>query len=223
MVIALECSVFANSSVENPLFGYTHLLPSPFTLPAGKWVLGAQTAIGITDSIQLETDVISTLFKIYNGRAKLSLLDFPGFAVGIYLGYQYVNLNDISSSNPALGLSTWMPGGVIGTEIMPYLALFFGGNLSYPNFDPSALSLSTSGYIQGSQLESDLSWAYNPQKNKTGNVLSSGFTYNTTFNFYGVGISHHWPGFHFGIHYYPNAAVFKFVPILSTGIVFDLN
>ncbi len=212
----------ANSSVENPLFGYTHLLPSPFTLPAGRWILGTQLAVGVTDFIEIETHLISDLTKIYNGSAKVSLLDFPGFAVGAYLGYQYVNLNDLSSANPSIGLSTWMPGAVLGAEIMPYFALFLGGNLSFSNIDPSTIQVNPSGYLQGSQMEADFSWAYHPHKIKIGNVLSGGVTYNTTFNFYGVGLSHHWTRVHLGLHYYPNATQLKILPILSSALVFDL-
>src|SRR3954471_24473890 len=81
-------------AVENPLFGYTHLLPSPFTLSAGRVMLGTTSGIGVTDFLEVDTNIISDFFQIYNGRARLSVLDFPGFAAGLYLGYQNVNLNN---------------------------------------------------------------------------------------------------------------------------------
>jgi hypothetical protein len=112
---------------------------------------------------------------------------------------------------------------VIGTEIMPYVALFLGGNLFWPlNTNVSGSGINTSGFMQGAQVESDISWAYNPQGNQTGNVISAGFTYNTTFGFYGVGLSHHWRGFQLGVHYYPNASTGKVLPIISGGAVVEL-
>jgi hypothetical protein len=210
-------------AVENPLFGYTHLLPSPFTLPAGKFFIGSSAGIGITDFLQVETNVISDIYEIYNARARLSLLDFPGFAVGLYLGYQNVNLKNLSDSNPSIHFSSWMPGGTIGIEVLPNVAWFLGGNLFYANTDlPSSSTFQSSGFLQGSQIETDVSWAYNPHGNNTGNVLSGGFTYNTTFEFYGVGVSHHWKGFQLGIHYYPNANNLKVYPIASVGATFEI-
>lgn len=218
----LNLTLTSAFAVENPLFGYTHLLPSPFTLPAGRVILGSTSGIGVTDFLEVDTDLLSDFFQIYNGRARLSVLDFPGFAAGFYVGYQNVNLANLSSFNPSTTISAWMPGGVIGAEIAPYLALFVGGNLFYPNIDVSRTGIQTSGYLQGAQFESDLSWAYNPHKNRIGNVLSGGVTYNSTFNFYGLGLSHHWKNLHFGIHYYPNASNLKVFPILAGGAAIDL-
>lgn len=221
-IISLVCTppIFA---YENPLFGYTHLLPSPFTLPAGRFVIGSTAGVGITDYLQVETDVIANLYQIYNGRARVSLLDFPGFALGASLGYQNVNLKDFSSSNPSLTIRSWMPGAVLGLEVLPGVALFMGGRLFYSNIETSSLpAIQTSGLLQGGQIESDLSWAYQSNEDRFGNVLSGGVTYNTTFEFYGVGISHHWKGFQLGLHYYPNATQLKVVPIASFGATFAI-
>jgi hypothetical protein len=213
----------ASTQVENPIFSYTHLLPSPFTVPGGRFYFGTVTGVGVTDFLEIQTDVIADIYQIYNARAKLSLLDFPGFAAGLYLGYQSVNLNELSSLNPSLRINSWMPGGVLGMEILPYVALFFGGNLYYSNADvPDPNTLQTSGFLKGAEIESDISWAYNPHSNRTGNVLSAGVSYNSTYDFYGFGFSHHWKGFHLGIHYFPNASNLKVMPIVSGGAVIDM-
>jgi hypothetical protein len=207
-------SVPAAHAVENPIFGYTHLLPSPFTLPAGKFMVGSTVGLGVTDFIQVETNLIADAYQVFNGRVRASLLDFPGFAGGVSLGYH--------NANPSLTLSSWMPGAVVGIEVLPDVALFLGGNLFYANVDPSSnAGIQSSGFLQGSQIESDISWAYNPHKQKLGNVLSAGLTYNTTFDFYGVGFSHHWRGFQLGIHYYLNATNLKVLPIASVGAVVE--
>lgn len=209
-------------TVENPIFGSTHLLPSPYTLPAGKVILGSTSALGITDFLQVETNLISDFYQIYNGRARLSLLDYPQFAAGIYLGYQYVNLKKLSNSNPDIQLNSWLPGAVIGIELIPQLALFLGGNLDFSSPKNSVTGVTRSGFLQGTQLESDISWAYNPHKKDIGNTLSAGITYNLTYSIYGVGISHHWKGFHLGAHYYPNATTLKVLPLISGGAIFDI-
>jgi len=226
LVAVILCSLSIGLSearaFENPLFGYTHMQPSPFTLPGGKFAIGTTMGIGITDHLQFSTDVISDFFKVFNGRFQYSLLDFPGLVFALTLGYQYVNLNDISSSNPSLGVHSIMPGGVLGTEVVPYVAVFVGGNFFISNVNVSGSGIDTSGYVQGGQVGTDISWAYQPQETRTGNVFSTGFTYNTTYGVYGVGLSHHWRGFRLGFHYYPNATTYKLMPIVAGGAVVDL-
>ncbi len=209
-------------AVENPLFGYTHLLPSPFTLPAGRVIIGTTSGVGVTDFFELDTDLMADFYQIYNGRARLSLLDFPGVAAAVYAGFQHVNLNDLSDSNPSIAINSWMPGGVMGVEVAPFLAVFVGGQLYYSDVQLPNSNLKTSGFVQGAQFESDVSWAYNPHENRMGNILSAGFTYNATYKFYGLGLSHHWKKFHLGIHYYPNASQPKVLPILTGGAVIDV-
>ncbi len=210
-------------AVENAIFGYTHLLPSPYTLPKGKFVIGTTTAVGLTDFFEIQTDIFYDFYRIYNVRAKLGFLDFPGFAGGFYVGYQYLNLNDLSSTFPSVGIGAFTPGGTIGVEILPDVALFLGGHLYYPNTDPTPYVNGPSGYLPGSEFGADLSWAYFKSRNKTSGVyiLSFGATYNNTYGFYGVGISHHWRGLHLGVHYYPNVSRLRFQPILAGGAQFD--
>lgn len=209
------------AEAENPLFGYTHLLSSPLTLPAGRLVLGTDVAFGITDFLQTGTNVILDFYKVYNVHGKVAVLDFPNFALALTLGYVTYNYQDISSSNPDLRISSWLPGLVMGMELIPDLALFAGSNLNYTSSTLITEGLETSGYIRGAQLEADLSWAYNPKKKRVGNVLSSGVTYDVTYRIFGFGVSHHWPGFHLGIHYYPNATQYKVQPILAGGAAID--
>ena len=109
-------------------------------------------------------------------------------------------------------------------EVLPYFAVFIGGNLSYSSSNiPDSSQIQSSGLLQGTQVESDFSWAYNPHKSTLGNVLSEGISYNSTYNFYGVGLSHHWRGFQLGVHYYPNASNLKVFPIIAGGAVIDLE
>ena len=212
----------ASFAVENPLFGYTHLLPSPFTMPAGKLAVGTEAAFGVTDFLQVGTSIIRDIYQVYNVNAKLSILDFKDFAFGLTAEYETYNLKDQAVGNPDLQISSWLPGAVASYELLPQLALFAGGTL---NFSQAILNVSgtqTSGFVQGARGESDISWAYNPHKKGVGNVLSAGATYDFTYQIYGLGISHHWRGLHLGVHYYPNATLYKLQPMISGGTVIDL-
>jgi hypothetical protein len=208
--------------VENPLLGYTHMLPSPFTIPAGRLAIGTTVALGVTDFLQLSTDILRDFYKFYNASAKLAILDYPEFAGALTLGYESFNLRDVDSANPDISVQSWNPGGVISYEVMPGLAHAIGGNLYLTETEVNRPGLRTSGYMRGFTIENDLSWAYNPKRNGVGNVLSAGLTYDFTYKIYGIGISHHWPGFHAGIHYYPEATKYRIQPILVGGAVVDL-
>ncbi len=203
-------------AVENPLLNHTHLLPSPFTLPAGRVMIGSLTGIGITDFFELQTHLLANFYNAYNLQLRASMIDSPTSAASLSIGFSYMNF----SSNQHI--SAWLPGGVVGIEIAPHLAFFFGGNLFLSNLPSTSQSVQTSGFLQGGQIETDLSWAYDVKSNRLGNVVSMGFTYDTTFQFYGFGLSHHWMGFHLGIHYYPNVNENHVQPILSGTATVDL-
>jgi hypothetical protein len=210
------------SAVENPIFSYTHLLPSPFTLPAGRVALGTDVAIGITDFLQVGTNLLGNFAQIYNANAKVSLLDFPDFAAGLNLGWQSYNAHDLDPNDPSVQVTSWLPGAVAGVAIIPMLAVFGGINFNISSVDAGASTSTTSGYLRGTRLESDIAWAYNPHKKSIGNVVAAGVSYDTTYDLFGVGLSHYWKGFHVGLHYYPGADRNKFLPILAGGAVVDL-
>lgn len=214
----------AHAGGSNPLFGYTHLMPSPYTLPAGRLVFGTDVALGVTDFLQVGTNVIRDIYQVYNVNAKISLIDYPVFAMGLTGGWETFNYRDIDPRNPNIQQTTWLPGMVMAFELLPRVALFTGGNVSVTEVDASTDGIETSGYFRGSSVQADLSWAYNPPSKKkgVGNVLSGGVSYDVTYKLLGVGVSHHWSGFHLGIHYYPNADRYRVQPILSGGGAIDL-
>lgn len=208
---------------ENPLFGYTHMLPSPFTLPAGRLVVGSDVALGITDFLQVGTNVIYDFYKILNLNLKASILDEPEFALALTFGWSRYNYNNISPSNPDLLVTSIHPGGVAAFAILPNLALFTGGFLNYTSTALLTSGVQTSGFVRGATLEGDLSYAYGSKgKKASGNVVSGGLSYDLNYKILGIGVSHHWPGFHIGFHYYPNADQYRLEPILAGGGSFEI-
>ena len=207
---------------ENPVFSYTHLLPSPYTLRAGRFVIGTDTALGLTDFLQIGTNVVLDIYQTYNAQAKLSLLDFPEFALALTGGWLNYNYANYSVNNPNIQVTSWLPGAVTAFGVFPYFALFVGGNLNFTKAILTPGVIDTSGYIRGAGAEMDMSWAYNPHRNSIGNVLSAGVTYDFSYQLFGVGVSHHWKGFHLGIHYYPNAQTYRVLPIIAGSMGVDI-
>lgn len=217
--LALALTLFQGtaSAGENALFGYPHLLSSPYTLPAGTLIFGTDVAYGVTDFLQVGTQLLSNFYKVYNANAKISFIDYPDFAFALTGGWQRYNYKDIAVANPDVSVESWQPGVVTAVAVLPSLAWFVGGNLNFTQATLITDSIVTSGYTQGAAVESDLAFAYNPKKKRIGNVLSAGVSYDLTYKLLGVGISHHWPGFHFGVHYYPAADQYPLRPIIAGG------
>lgn len=238
-VIALDAS--ARMPRYNTIFHYPHMLPSPYTLPSGYFVYGTDLAYGLTDFLTVGTSIIRDIYQVYNANAKIALIDEKLFAFSVTGGWQFYNLKDVSSTNPNVDVESWLPGAVLAVKLDDRLGWFMGGNL-----DIRSVTINegdqTTGYAQGAQAESDLSWAYGSDETESdeaqtqsidqgrglaakkpyrrarlGNVISVGVSYDFTYKLLGYGISHHWKGFHLGVHYTPGADERKILPIIAGG------
>jgi hypothetical protein len=212
----------SSSRVENPLFSYTHLLPSPFTLPAGTLVLGTEAAFGLTDFLQVSTNIVSDFLQVFNAQAKVSLLDYQEFALAVTGGWQSYNRNNFDSSAPSQQITSWLPGVVAGVAVAPTVAWFVGANLNYTSQTIVVDNVPISGYFRGAQVESDINWAYYQTKSGNTNVLAAGVSYDITYKIFGVGLSHYFKNFKLGVHYYPNSTREKFLPIISGSAAISL-
>jgi hypothetical protein len=205
----------------NPIFGYTHLLPSPLTLPAGRLVLGTEVAYGVFDSVQIGTGLLLDLYQTYNANLKINLVNLPALSIAAFASVESYNYHNYDASNPDLRVLSWRPGLVAGYELASDFAAFIGGNLNFSRQTLVTSGATTSGYVRGAEAEYDLAWAYLHGKHGISNVLSGGASYDFTYKIYGFGLSHSWRGFRIGAHYYPNADKYKLQPILAGGAAVD--
>jgi hypothetical protein len=211
------------SRVENPMFGFPHMQASPYTVSQGRLILGTDVAFGVTDFLQVGTNLIRNFYKAYNANARLSLIDFPEFALSLTYGFEHVNLRRVDNRNPDVSIRSHQPGVVTAYGLAQDLALFIGANLNYRSFQIRSGEVPvSSGFLRGAQVGSDLAWNYSRTARKFGNVISVGSTYDLSYSLIGLGISHHWPGFRIGIHYYPNATENRLLPLIAGGAVVDL-
>jgi hypothetical protein len=200
----------------NPAFPYTHLLPSPFNLSQGEWVLGSTFAYGVVDFLQVSTNIPRLIQQHWNIRAKVPLIEYPTFVASAYVDYESYNPHNIDNTNPDMRLNRWQPGLITGYEIAHDMAVFLGGNFSFGK-DPIPVQ-TTSGYMKGAQVEVDWSWLYNPSTSRLGdNALSAGVTYDLTYSLLGFGATHHWRTFSLGIHY-TIADRARFMPIFGFNV-----
>src|SRR5688500_13701862 len=79
------------SEHANPQFAFTHMQPSPFTLPAGRVIVGTQLALGITDFFQIGTDVYRDYLGYFNANAKVAFVDREEFAFALTGDVEHYN------------------------------------------------------------------------------------------------------------------------------------
>jgi hypothetical protein len=205
----------------NPILAYSHLQPTPYTLKAGTLVLGTQISFGLTSFLQIGTDIFRDFYKIYNANLKINFLKFEDYAMAFILGYEKYNLKDVNAQNPDIGIQTIQPGITNAIAFSKELGFTFSGSISNTKVNSNS-PIYESGVLRGTRIGADLSWAYNPQPRTLGNVLSFGTSYDLTYKMFGYGLSHHFPGFQFGVHYFPKATSNKYFPIIAGGLVFEL-
>lgn len=211
----------SDGGVENPMFYYTHLNPSPYTLRAGQLVLSTDLAIGITDFLQVGTNLISDFYRVFNANAKVALLDYEDFALAATGSWQSFNYRDIDSRAPDRRITSWMPGLVGSYAIAPAIAFSLGGNLNFTNQPIDNTGVPVSGFFRGAAVEADMSWLYYRSRKGFQNVLAAGVSYDFDYELFGFGVSHYFKAFKLGVHYYPNSTNNKFVPIIGGSAAID--
>ena len=220
-LVATPVQTTAMTAME-PVFYLTHMCPSPITTSAGRLTYGTELAFGVTDFFQVGTNLLRDFYQIFNANAKLGILNGERFAAGLLFQAQTYNMRAIDPAAANIQVSTFQPGIASAISLVPgRVAWFIAGQFNIEQ--TSSAGSPPSGYLTGTLLQSDLTWAYSVARTtKTGariggNALAAGISFDVTYAQFGIGLSHHWPGFHLGIHYYPNGGNQKVLPILTGG------
>lgn len=210
-------------STVNPLFSFPHLLPSPLTLPAGRVVFGSSVGMGLTDFLQVSTDLFRDLYSVYNAQAKLGLYSDAFWALALTFGWQHYRFKDIDSSNPDGDVTSYQPGGVVAFAITPVFGMFLGGHADMSNIKINVDRITHTALQQGGQVEADLTYAYSlPEGDQSLKLISVGVNYDFLYKLTGFGLSHHWSGLQLGAHYYPKATSKAWYPIIIGGASFQI-
>ncbi|MCM0607014.1 MAG: hypothetical protein KA715_13065 [Xanthomonadaceae bacterium] len=154
-----------SKSVANPIFSYTHMQPSPYTMPGGNIIFGSSVAIGITDFMEISTDVLRNFYMQYNAQVKFQLIDVSGFAAGLIGGWTYYT----QGSQQIMIVS---PGLTTAYGLSDSFAWILGGNVNFTNITVNYGGVTTSSLLRGTQVGSDLAWSYQSKK-KTVQVMCS--------------------------------------------------
>ncbi|MCB2205215.1 porin family protein [bacterium] len=147
---------FAGRPITNNLS-----MPTGNTLHAGEFSIGiGPVEYGISENVQLGTNLLLFLFQVYNADVKVSFVDTEREAFAAGLGVQYFNLNLLSGDND-VSLTSLSPYIVYTMPVGQKTRLHLGANYSYfeadVGVDEVEATASTSGTSVSAGVEHSLS------------------------------------------------------------------
>ena len=98
-------SAFAEEGFEGRPITNNVWMPTGYTLNKGEFMVGlGPIGFGITDNVQVGTNILLFLFQYYNANAKVSLIKWPNMALstGIDFGHFDLDVLDVETSFTSL-------------------------------------------------------------------------------------------------------------------------
>ena len=190
---------FEGRPLTNNLF-----VPTGYTLHKGEFSIGiGPVGFGITENVQLETNLLLWLFQFYNAGLKIALFenDLSAFSVGI--GVASLNL-DYSNSEGDVSFLALGPFAAFTTKIGPSTKLHLGARYSHFEADVDDVDLddvdatsSSSGTAVNGGIEYSMS-------HRTKFVADGGYDFDFEGGRFGGGVIFAWTTFRLklGVSYY---------------------
>ncbi|MBN1448801.1 MAG: hypothetical protein JXA28_12800 [Bacteroidetes bacterium] len=153
---AQEREGFAGRPITSNLF-----MPTGNTLNSGEFSIGiGPVEYGITDNVQIGTNLLLFIFQFYNADLKVSFIDTERQAFAAGLGFGYFDL-DLFGAEGDVSFTSLSPYLAYTTSIGPKTRMHFSGNYSYfegdADIEDAEATASTSGTSVAVGVEHSLS------------------------------------------------------------------
>jgi len=207
--------VASESSDEVPL-AYTHILPSPAVIPAGRFEIGTSVGFGFFDFFDVSSNLVLDVQGVFNIGGKVALYHDHNFAFAPYVNFytQSLTETDIYGNQTSLTSTAWAPGAVFGYRLAS--ALTGDTGFTYVSRNPpipkSSVQNPRTALIQGNTGNQEFTVGISGSF-----AISMGMSYDFTYDITGAGASIHVAGFQIGGQYYFNVGQGNFMPILAAG------
>jgi opacity protein-like surface antigen len=145
-----------------------------YSLNKGEFIIGiGPIGFGITDNIQVGTNILLFIIQYYNANVKVSLLktDKMGFALG--LDYGHFNLDVFGAET---SFTTYSPFATLSANLSPSTAVHFGGQYTSFSADAEIEDADLTATSSGSSLSGGIEYSVS---NKTKFLAEAG--YDITF------------------------------------------
>lgn len=160
--LVLTASGFAEEGFGGRPITNSLWMPTGYTLNQGEFTVGiGSIGFGITDNVQVGTNVLLYLFQYNNGNAKVNLVELPDMALaaGVHLGHFNLDLSDDPDDE------------ITFTSLSPYLS--FSRNLT-ENTDLHLAGQLTHFSADVEIEDAEVEWS------STGTSVSGGLEYSLT-------------------------------------------
>ncbi len=149
-----------------------------YTLNSGEFMIGlGPIAYGITDNVQLETNLLLFILQIYNASAKVSIIKEKESALAVgatYLHFDMKSLFDMGDDN--ISFDAIQPFVTYSTNISESLILHLGGTYSYFTGDTDIEDVETSSNVTGTTVSAGLEYSISNKTKFVGDLA-----YDITF------------------------------------------
>lgn len=154
-----------------------------YTLNKGEFTIGlGSIGFGITDNVQVGTNILKYMFQVYNGNLKVSLFKSDSMSLAAGMSLDQFNLNLLEDENSDVSFTSFSPYVSISPRLSRNLRLHITGQYSFFSGDINVEDTEVLGSISGTSFFGGLEYSFS---NKTKFMTETG--YDTTFDTFRVG------------------------------------
>lgn len=149
--------------------------PTGFTLNQGEFTVGlGSIGFGITDRVQIGTNVLLYLFQVYNADVKVNLINSDAVSLAAGLDLNHFDLEVFGADTGFTSLSPYI---AISPRLSDRTILHIGGRYSYFSGNADIEDAEVSEVAKGTSFFTGLEYSFS---SKTKFLTEAG--YDTTFN-----------------------------------------
>ena len=203
LLLAIFASaVFADVGFEGRPITNNLMMPTGYTLHQSEFIVGlGSIGFGITENIQVGTNILLFLFQMYNANIKVSFMKTETMAIAAGVEFAQFNLDILLEEDEEAGFTTISPFLVFSTKIGAMTTLHLGGKYSTWSGDYETDEVETSSTSSGTRLYAGVEHSLS---HKTKFLAEGGYDIDFEGFFAGGGVLFGWEKFRLklGVTYY---------------------
>lgn len=208
LIVCFASTAFTQVGFEGRPITSNIWMPTGYTLNSGEFIVGiGPIGFGITDNIQLSTNILLYLFQVYNGNLKVSFIKTDNMAFAVGVGFYHFSWNfEDDDGGGDFSPTAVTPHAVITFGIGPRSSVHLGGEyyLFTEDFDTEEVDIESS--VSGSRVYAGIEHG---MSNRTKFLLEGGYDLDFEGVMIGGAVLFGWNKFRLklGVSYYnPKAA-----------------
>lgn len=183
MIMGISISVAAEDGFFGRPITDNVSMKTGFSLNRGEFTVGiGSIGFGITDNVQVGTNILLHLFQVYNGNLKVSLLKSESLSLAAGMSLNHFNLDLSEDENTKVSFTTFSPYVAVSPQLSKNLRLHLCGQYSFFSGEVDAEDAEFTGSVSGTSFFGGLEYSFS---NRTKFLTETG--YDTTFDVFRLG------------------------------------